>query len=200
MPKLVFMDHYDSFSFNVLDWLHRGGIVPHEIMHVYWDDAAKLNHVVDMGIPVVFSPGPNHPLDVPPSIALAKKLVGRVPILGVCLGHQILGAVAGATIIPAQDPWHGSVQEMRVLKNEAIFAGFPACFKAAVYHSLVIDRATLPETWEVVAENAAGEVMAMVLKAAPASQAPAWSVQFHPESFMSEWGDRLLKNWLQQSH
>lgn len=194
--KLAFIDHYDSFSFNVLDWLYRSGIDKHEVLFLRCDDQDGLVEAKNLKIPLLISPGPHQPKDVPLTVELVRNSLGIVPVLGICLGHQILGYVGGAGIKPAKDPWHGSVQKIHILSAEAIFAGLPSSIEAASYNSLVVDRTGLSSDWKVLAENSFGEVMGM-MRTGPG--APAWSVQFHPESFMSGHAEAMAANWLAQA-
>lgn len=192
--KIAFIDHYDSFSFNVLDWLYRSGIDKNEVLYVRCDDQMGLAEAKKLKIPLLISPGPHQPKDVPLTVDLVRSSLGIVPILGVCLGHQILGYVGGAEIVPAKDPWHGSVQKIKIISEEAIFAGLPSAFNVACYNSLVVDGKSISQSnkWKILAENNHGEVMAMMNVG---THAPAWSVQFHPESFMSEFGAEMASNW-----
>lgn len=191
--KIALIDHYDSFSFNVLDWLIRGGFARSEVLHLWCDDELGLENLSQNPIPTVFGPGPNAPIDVPFSLKLAKGLTGRVPMLGICLGHQIFGHLAGATIKRAQNPWHGSQIEVKILTTDGLFAGLPPNFKVVCYNSLVIDPSRLGKEWTPMALNSNGEIMAM-RRSAPGPI--TWSVQFHPESFLSEHGATILQNWL----
>lgn len=193
--KIAFIEHYDSFSYNVLDWLVRAGLNANKVLIARCDQNEDLAYVKNLQIPLVLSPGPHHPKDVPLSLELIKSLIGKVPILGVCLGHQLLGYCDGADVVPAKEPWHGAQQKIRILKQEAIFAGLPAEINVACYNSLTVDRASLEKisTWTILAENRHGEVMAMKKNDADVA---TWSVQFHPESFMSEGCQQIAKNWL----
>ncbi|MCX6123976.1 MAG: aminodeoxychorismate/anthranilate synthase component II [Proteobacteria bacterium] len=195
----MFIDHYDSFSFNVLDWLIRAGLLASEVLHIYHDDDRSMASIEKLHVPTVFGPGPKSPMDVPQSLGLATTLLGKVPLLGVCLGHQILGNLTPQGLIRenrtmrAHSPWHGTAVGMRVLSDQAIFAGHPKIFSAACYNSLVIDPALLAADWNVSAVNDFGEIMAMEWLGAGDL---AWSVQFHPESFLTESGSIIATNWL----
>lgn len=195
MVQIAFIDHYDSFSFNLLDWLWRGGVSPEEICHIYCDDEAGLSKLASAPVPIVFGPGPNAPKDVPFSANLAKNLYGVVPLLGVCLGHQIFAHTQGANIVRAKNPWHGAIQEIKIDSKQEIFAGLPTALEVVCYNSLVVGNDTLPSHWSIAGRNEHNEIMAMTSEK---NGVCAWSMQFHPESFLSGWGDLILKNWLQK--
>lgn len=171
----------------------RAGIGENEMEHVYCDDHAGLAALAKKDLPTIFGPGPNGPKDVPESVELARRLLGRAPILGICLGHQILGALAGAEIVKARNPWHGSVTSIRVLDNSGMFAGLADEIGVVCYNSLVVKKASLPPSWKVVSTNSDDEIMAMEFES---TKIPTWSVQFHPESFLSQSGERIVQNWL----
>lgn len=191
--KLGFIDHYDSFSFNVLDWLREPGI---DLLYAAYDDPGAMERLVAARCPLVLSPGPGRPEDVPPSLDLVRKALGTVPIFGICLGHQILAHLAGATVRRSAAPFHGSVRPIHVTNHESVLRNVPATFHAAVYHSLVADDTTLPQDWKILARDSLGEVQAIAWTP-PHREAAACGIQFHPESFMSEASDQILAAWLQ---
>lgn len=173
-----------------------------EVVHIYHDDERSLASIEKLNVPTVFGPGPNSPMDAPQSLALATTLLGKVPLLGVCLGHQIFGSltqqgpIGDNKTMRAHSPWHGTAVGMRVLSDQAIFAGHPKVFSAACYNSLVIDPTHLAADWKVCAVNDFNEIMAMEWLG---KGALAWSVQFHPESFMTEFGAIIATNWLRSA-
>ncbi len=191
--QLALIDHYDSFTFNVIDWLERDPDVT--VRRVACDDERGLAALAVERLPLVLSPGPRRPEDAPQTLALVQKLLGKTPILGVCLGHQQLAHLAGAKIVPGKAPFHGSTRLVRPLVTEGLFAGVsPEGFQAATYNSLVVQESSLPLPWRVLARCDQGEVQAMVRDVA--GDAAAFGIQFHPESFLSENATLLRANWL----
>ena len=192
MPKLVFIDHYDSFSGNVLDWLYHGGFGTQQIETVYWDDFERMRWVESSGLPLVLSPGPNHPQDVQVTCELTRKVLGKVPILGICLGHQILGYVTGAKVVRASEPWHGHIQKIRILNSTDLFSGVPEQLSVMAYNSLVVEGKSLSPEWRIIAQNEHEEIMALKHQK---NSVPTFSVQFHPESFLTEYGQHMAMQW-----
>ena len=190
--KIALIDHYDSFSFNVLDWLAEAGFAHTSIRRVMCDSVEEMAELKNKPLPTVFGPGPKSPRDLPLSVHLANSLMGVVPLFGVCLGHQIFGVASGAMIIKAQSPWHGKAALITYENDSPLFAGIESPAKFACYHSLVIERESLSPSWRPVGFNGDNEIMAMQrLGDGPA----AWSVQFHPESFLSSQGLQIGVNW-----
>jgi len=193
---MYFVDHYDSFSYNVIDWLTADD--PRiQVIHIQCDDMMALNRIQYHPLPLVISPGPKHPDDAINTTNLVRSLLGKVPILGVCLGHQILGTIGGFQVKKAVHPFHGSTVEIYVENPGALFAGVPKRFSAATYNSLVVTPALLhktPSEWEINAVNEYGEVQGLAWLKEGAE--PAFGVQFHPESFLTEEKLQLRQNWL----
>lgn len=191
--RLALIDHYDSFTFNVIDWLERDPGVT--VRRIACDNERGLAELAQDPLPLVLSPGPRRPEDAPQTLALVRNLLGKKPILGVCLGHQQLAYLAGAEIVPAGAPFHGSTRLVLPVASDGLFQGVdPAGFRAATYNSLVVREASLPLPWRVVARCDRGEVQAMA-RTVP-GEAPAFGIQFHPESFLSENAALLRGNWL----
>jgi anthranilate synthase/aminodeoxychorismate synthase-like glutamine amidotransferase len=187
------IDHYDSFTHNVIDWLAGSdGVLA--IHCVAWDDAPGLAKAANSHAPLVISPGPKSPNDVPPTMALLRQQLGLVPILGICLGHQMLAAMSGARIVRGQAPHHGTARRILVdAVKPGLLAGLAPSFAAGVYNSLVVEAISLPPIWTINARCDLGEVQAMSYSG---GGAPAFGLQFHPESFLSQGADVIRANWI----
>lgn len=192
--KIAFIDHYDSFSFNVIDWLQTAGSSSLTIEYVPYDDTAKMLRLVREPMPVVVSPGPKRPEDVPQTLEVISALWGKVPLLGICLGHQIFGHLMGATIERCPRPIHGATKNMHILKPHPIFAGVGEFASMATYNSLYVCREGLQSPVQILAVDEDDQIQAMSCLADGA--APAIGLQFHPESFLSKSGSCIAKNWL----
>jgi anthranilate synthase/aminodeoxychorismate synthase-like glutamine amidotransferase len=184
---VVLIDNYDSFVHNLARYVRELGA---ETL-VYRNDAISVATLEALAPShVVISPGPCTPREAGISNAVITGLGPRIPILGVCLGHQCLAAALGGRVVRAARPRHGKTSPV-VHSGEGIFAGLPSPFEATRYHSLIVERAGLPESLEVVATTPEDEIMALRHR-----RWPAWGVQFHPESVLTEHGHRLLGNFL----
>lgn len=191
--EVVLIDHYDSFTHNILDWLAVAG--GFSVRYVAYDDQNEMSAIEATNLPLVVSPGPKSPIDAEPTRALLRAKLGQVPLLGICLGHQILGTLAGARVVRVREPWHGASRQISVLRPEGLFENFPSAFKAASYNSLTLDPSGWSAGWEVVAVCDAGEVQAIRFGGEADGVVAAYGVQFHPESFLSDEAARLGANW-----
>jgi anthranilate synthase/aminodeoxychorismate synthase-like glutamine amidotransferase len=187
---LLLIDNYDSFTWNLAQALGGLGAEP----RVVRNDAISLEEI-DALAPshLVISPGPGQPGEAGISLAAIGRFAERIPILGVCLGHQAIGQAFGGRVVRAPRVMHGKTSPV-VHGGRGLFDGLPNPFAAARYHSLVVERATLPADLEVTAETAEGEIMALAHR-----RRPVYGVQFHPESFLTPDGERLLANFLRNS-
>jgi anthranilate synthase/aminodeoxychorismate synthase-like glutamine amidotransferase len=186
-PRLLMIDNYDSFTYNLVQYLGELGAD----LDVRRNDAVTLDEVAALAPDgVVISPGPCTPREAGVSVPLIQRFAGRIPILGVCLGHQAIGAAFGGAIVRAPRIMHGKVSPIHHA-GQGVFAGLPDPFDATRYHSLVIDPATLPAELERTAWTAEGEIMAVRHRTAFVE-----GVQFHPESILTLEGKRLLGNFL----
>lgn len=184
---IVLIDNYDSFTYNLYQALAALGA---EVV-VYRHDAISVEELAALPLAgLVISPGPGTPADAGISLEAIAALREKVPILGVCLGHQCLGQAFGGRIVRAKQPVHGHTSQI-YHDGRTIYAGLPNPFVATRYHSLLIERETLPEELEISAWTAEGEIMGVRHRALPLE-----GVQFHPESILTAEGPRLLANFL----
>lgn len=192
MPRILVVDNYDSFVFTLVAYLRELGaeVEVVEGAEIGRDEALARADATDG---VLLSPGPGRPEDAPASLALVAHAVetGR-PLLGVCLGHQVVAHALGGRVGRAPEMMHGRTSRIEHA-GDPLFAGLPSGFAAMRYHSLVVERASLPEALLVIADTEDGVVMGLRHRRAPVS-----SVQFHPESVLTEGGRRLLENWLDE--
>jgi anthranilate synthase component II len=185
---ILLLDNYDSFTFNLYQALSELGadVIVRRNDTVTVDEVERMVPTLDG---IVISPGPCTPGEAGISVPLVQRLAGAVPILGVCLGHQAIGEAFGGTIVRAPRIMHGKVS-MIAHDGGGVFAGLPNPFQATRYHSLIVERSTLPSMLEVTAE-AEGLVMALRHRSLPVE-----GVQFHPESILTPTGNDLLANFL----
>jgi anthranilate synthase/aminodeoxychorismate synthase-like glutamine amidotransferase len=184
---VVVIDNYDSFTYNLVQYIGALGAEP----TVFRNDAitlARLQGMQPRGI--VISPGPGTPDDAGISIDVVKRFNGRVPILGVCLGHQAIGAAFGGRVVRASQVMHGKTSRI-IHDGRGIFRGLDNPFVATRYHSLVVERESLPDDLEVTCSTADAVIMGLKVKGAE-----TWGVQFHPESILTVEGKDLLRNFL----
>ena len=184
---LLMIDNYDSFTYNLVQYLGELGAD----VEVRRNDAISLDEVEALApAQIVISPGPCTPSEAGISVALIERFAGRTPILGVCLGHQAIGQVYGGRVVRAPTLMHGKLSKVHHT-GKGVFAGIPQDFSATRYHSLVVERASLPDTLEITAETADGVIMGL-----QHTRYSVHGVQFHPESIASEHGHQLLANFL----
>jgi anthranilate synthase component 2 len=187
MPSVTLIDNYDSFTFNLVHYLGALGAT----VKVVRNDQASVEDIVgDAPGAIVLSPGPCTPREAGICLDLIREASPKIPILGVCLGHQAIGEVFGGEVVRAPTPVHGKVAEI-FHKGETLFHGLPSPFKATRYHSLVVRRDTLPTELAITAQTSDGLIMGLSHIARPVH-----GVQFHPESIASEHGHALLRNFL----
>ncbi|MBX9658920.1 MAG: aminodeoxychorismate/anthranilate synthase component II [Nitrospiraceae bacterium] len=184
---LLMIDNYDSFTYNLVQYLGELG----EDVRVYRNDKITLQQIEELGPNrIVISPGPCTPKEAGVSVETIRQFAGRMPILGVCLGHQSLGVAFGGEVIRAQRLMHGKTS-MISHDGKTIFHGLPNPFEATRYHSLLVNPKNLPDCLEVSAKTAEGEIMGLRHRTLAVE-----GVQFHPESILTKSGKDLLRNFL----
>lgn len=184
---LLMIDNYDSFTYNLVQYLGELG----EDVRVYRNDKITLQQIDDLRPSrIVISPGPCTPNEAGVSVETIRQFAGRVPILGVCLGHQSLGVAFGGEVIRAQRLMHGKTS-MISHDGKTLFQGLPNPFEATRYHSLLVNPKNLPDCLEVSAQTAEGEIMGLRHRTLAVE-----GVQFHPESILTKSGKDLLRNFL----
>ncbi|VWX55870.1 aminodeoxychorismate synthase, subunit II [Burkholderiales bacterium 8X] len=193
--RLLMIDNYDSFTYNLVQYFGELGaeVEVHRNDEITLDD---LEARIDSGIErLVISPGPCSPAEAGVSVAAIRAFAGRLPILGVCLGHQAIGAAFGGRIVRSQQLMHGKTSDITTTR-QGVFAGLPERFRVNRYHSLSIERSSCPPELEVSAWTDDGEIMG-VRHAGFEHAVRIEGVQFHPESILTEHGHALLKNFLE---
>jgi len=184
---ILMIDNYDSFTYNLVQYL--GSL--HQEVKVLRNDKISVEQIKKLSPEkIVISPGPGRPEDAGISCAAIKELAGKIPILGVCLGHQAIGYTYGGKIVNAKNLMHGKTS-MIYHNNKEIFKGLPDPFEATRYHSLLVERNSLPECLEITAWTKEKEIMGLRHK-----QYPLWGVQFHPESILTKRGIDILANFV----
>ncbi len=184
---ILLIDNYDSFTFNLVHFLGDLGAECRVVRNDAWTVQQAMDSAPDA---IVLSPGPCTPTEAGICCDLIRAAAGRVPLLGVCLGHQAIGQVFGGDVVRAAAPMHGKVSPVRHDGSD-VFAGLPSPFQATRYHSLIVDAATLPDTLAATAWTEDGTIMGLRHRTMP-----VFGVQFHPESIASQHGHDILANFL----
>ena len=186
---ILVLDNYDSFTYNLVQYLGELGAE----VSVFRNDEISIERIEQLRPShVVISPGPCTPNEAGITLELIGRLAGRVPLLGVCLGHQAIGQAFGGKVVRARQVMHGKVSRVGH-DGKGVFRTIPDQFTATRYHSLVVERASLPACLEVSAESEDGEIMGLRHRSLPAE-----GVQFHPEALLTEHGHKMLQNFIQQ--
>lgn len=184
---ILLIDNYDSFTFNLAQYLGQMG----QNVKIRRNDQITLDEIKELGPErIVISPGPCTPKQAGISVPLIQRFAGKIPILGVCLGHQAIGAAFGGRVVRAKRLMHGKTSEIKH-DSKTIFRGLPQPFVATRYHSLIVDRESLPRTLEISAETDDRIIMGLRHR-----KLRIEGVQFHPESVLTDAGFQLLKNFL----
>ncbi len=186
--KIILLDNYDSFTYNLVHYIGELGAE----VAVHRNDKISVDAIMQMKPDgIVISPGPGNPQESGICLDLIRKASGVIPILGVCLGHQAIGEAFGGKVIRAPKPMHGKISSI-YHEGTSVFKGLPIPFNATRYHSLIVDRASLPECLEVTAVTADdGLIMGLAHQSHNTH-----GVQFHPESIASDYGHELIRNFL----
>jgi anthranilate synthase/aminodeoxychorismate synthase-like glutamine amidotransferase len=184
---ILMIDNYDSFTFNIVQYLTQMG----QDVRVYRNDKITTEDIAQLRPQAIFlSPGPCSPREAGITVAVVRRFYTKIPIMGVCLGHQSIGFAFGGEVVRAERIMHGKTSLVRH-DNKTIFTGLPNPFSAGRYHSLIVKRETLPDCLEISAETDEGEIMGFRHK-----EYPVEGIQFHPESVLTPQGKRIIKNFL----
>ncbi len=184
---ILMIDNYDSFTFNIVQYLGQMG----QDVRVYRNDKITLEEIDQLRPQAIFlSPGPCSPREAGITVEVVRHFYTKVPIMGICLGHQSIGFAFGGDVVRAGRIMHGKTSMVHH-DNKTIFTGLPNPFSAGRYHSLIVKRETLPDCLEISAETEEGEIMGFRHK-----EYPVEGIQFHPESVLTPQGKRIIKNFL----
>ncbi|TMH07318.1 MAG: aminodeoxychorismate/anthranilate synthase component II [Betaproteobacteria bacterium] len=189
---LLMIDNYDSFTYNLVQYFGELG----EDVRVFRNDEITLDGIGELKPDrLVLSPGPCSPAEAGICVDAIKAFAGKLPILGVCLGHQAIGAALGGKVIRARKQMHGKASVVST-DQRGVYTALPKHFSVIRYHSLAIERETLPDVLDVTSTSEDGEIMGVRHRELAGSKTPLEGVQFHPESILSEHGHAMLKNFL----
>ncbi len=190
---LLMIDNYDSFTYNLVQYFAELG----EEVRVFRNDEITVQGIAGLQpTSLVLSPGPCSPAEAGVCVEAVRHFAGKLPLLGVCLGHQAIGAALGGRIVRAQTQMHGKTSVITT-DERGVYRALPRHFTVIRYHSLAIERATLPDALDVTATSEDGEIMGVRHRELAATKAPLEGVQFHPESILTEHGHAMLKNFLE---
>lgn len=186
---ILIIDNYDSFTYNLYQAV---GHFTKDIK-VFTNDGITLGEIEALNPShIIISPGPKYPKDAGISLELIKRFSGKIPILGVCLGHQAIGEAFGAKVVQAKEILHGKQSTLHIANGNPLFRGLSPVIKGARYHSLIIEKESLPDTLRVIAEDDKGEIMGIIH-----DKHLTFGVQFHPESILTPEGSVMIKNFLE---
>jgi anthranilate synthase/aminodeoxychorismate synthase-like glutamine amidotransferase len=185
---ILVIDNYDSFTYNIVQEMGELGAE----LSVYRNDEITIDRIRQLQPErIVISPGPGYPKDAGISLEVIRELGVEIPILGICLGHQSIGEAYGGKVIRAPELMHGKTSMIQHM-GDILFDDIPDPFEATRYHSLIVEKSSLPESLEVIAYTATGEIMGLRHK-----EYPVVGVQFHPESILTGYGMKMLQNFLE---
>jgi anthranilate synthase component II len=190
---LLMIDNYDSFTFNLVQYFGELG----QEVRVFRNDEITLEGIAELRPDhLVLSPGPCSPAEAGICVEAIRHFTGRLPLLGVCLGHQAIGAALGGKVVRAQVQMHGKASTIQT-DGKGVYQGLPERFSVIRYHSLAIERESLPGVLDVTSSSDDGEIMGVRHRELAGTATPLEGVQFHPESILSEHGHTMLKNFVQ---
>jgi anthranilate synthase component 2 len=190
---LLMIDNYDSFTYNLVQYFAELG----ENVRVFRNDEITVQGIAELKpASLVLSPGPCSPAEAGVCVEAIQAFIGQLPILGVCLGHQAIGAALGGRIVRAKTQMHGKTSVIST-DERGVYSGLPQQFTVIRYHSLVIDQASRPDVLDVTSRSEDGEIMGVRHRELAGTKTPLEGVQFHPESILTEHGHAMLKNFLE---
>jgi len=190
---LLMIDNYDSFTYNLVQYFGELG----EDVRVFRNDEITLEGITELKpAQLVLSPGPCSPAEAGICVDAIRTFIGKLPILGVCLGHQAIGAALGGKVVRAKTQMHGKTDVIST-DERGVYTALPKRFTVIRYHSLVIEQASRPEVLDVTATSEDGEIMGVRHRELAGTKTPLEGVQFHPESILTEHGHAMLKNFLE---
>jgi anthranilate synthase component 2 len=190
---LLMIDNYDSFTYNLVQYFGELGAE----VRVFRNDEITVEGIAGLKPDhLVLSPGPCSPAEAGVCVEAIRHFAGKLPLLGVCLGHQAIGAALGGRVVRAGTLMHGKTSEITT-DRRGVYTGLPERFTVIRYHSLAVERASLPAELEVTASTGDGEIMGLRHRALAGTPTPLEGVQFHPESILTEHGHAMLKNFLE---
>lgn len=186
---MILIDNYDSFTYNVVQYLEELGIEP----KIFENDKVTIDELKSLDFDsIIISPGAGNPDTAGISMAVIQEFYKTKKILGICLGHQCIAKFFGANIVKSQNPTHGKTSKIFVCENSKLFKNLPKNFDVTRYHSLEVEKSSMPSSLKITAETQDGTIMALEHNALP-----IYGVQFHPEAILTQYGHELLRNFIE---
>ena len=186
---MILIDNYDSFTYNVVQYLEELGIEP----KIFENDKVTINELKSLDFDsIIISPGAGNPNTAGISMAALEEFYKTKKILGICLGHQCIAKFFGANIVKSKNPTHGKTSKIFVCENSKLFKNLPKNFDVTRYHSLEVEKSSMPSSLKITAETQDGTIMALEHDALP-----IYGVQFHPEAILTQYGHELLRNFIE---
>lgn len=186
---MILIDNYDSFTYNIVQYLEELGVEP----KIFENDKVTIDELKSMDFDsIIISPGAGNPDTAGISMAVLEEFYKTKKILGICLGHQCIAKFFGANIVKSENPTHGKTSKIFVCENSKLFKNLPKSFDVTRYHSLEVDKSSMPSDLKITAETQDGTIMALEHNALP-----IYGVQFHPEAILTQYGHELLKNFIE---